>query len=148
MPHTALTPVFVGLRTGLHVLFAALAVLVIVRAVISPTESSVAAIVLTLVMIATYGVGAVKTRTTGQSARALRLLWLAALTLEWVVLLWLTPEAERCATNERPTSPVAPEALCSPLQPFCTVLAAAQARPGSRQAWDVACGAQGPARPL
>ena len=93
MPHTALTPVFVGLRTGLHVLFAALAVLVIVRAVISPTESSVAAIVLTLVMIATYGVGAVKTRTTGQSARALRLLWLAALTLEWVVLLWLTPEA-------------------------------------------------------
>lgn len=93
MPHTALTPVFVGLRTGLHVLFAALAVLVIIRAVISPTESSVAAIVLTLVMIATYGVGAVKTRTTGQSARALRLLWLAALTLEWVVLLWLTPEA-------------------------------------------------------
>lgn len=93
MPHTALTPVFVGLRTGLHVLFAALAVLVIVRAVISPTESSVAAIVLTLVMIATYGVGAIRTRTTGRSARAVRLLWLAALTLEWVVLLWLTPEA-------------------------------------------------------
>ncbi len=93
MPHTALTPVFVGLRTGLHVLFAALAVLVIIRAVISPTESSFAAIVLTLVMIATYGVGALKTRTTGQSGRAMRLLWLAALTLEWVVLLWLTPEA-------------------------------------------------------
>lgn len=93
MPHTALTPVFVGLRTGLHILFAALAVLVIVRAVISPTESSVAAIVLTLVMIATYGVGAIRTRTTGQSGRAVRPLWLAALTLEWVVLLWLTPEA-------------------------------------------------------
>lgn len=93
MPHTALTPVFVGLRTGLHVLFAALAVLVIVRAVISPTENSVAAIVLTLGMIATYGVGAIKARTTGQNAHAVRLLWLAALTLEWVVLLWLTPEA-------------------------------------------------------
>ncbi|MBN9176330.1 MAG: sensor histidine kinase [Microbacterium sp.] len=93
MPHTALTPVFLGLRTGLHVLFAALAVLVIVRAVISPTESSFAAIVLTLVMIATYGVGAIRTRTTGRSGRVLRLLWLAALTLQWVVLLWLTPEA-------------------------------------------------------
>lgn len=93
MPHTALTPVFVGLRTGLHVLFAALAVLVIVRAVISPTESSVAAIVLALVMMATYGIGAVKTRTTRLRGRVQRLLWLAALTLEWVILLWLTPEA-------------------------------------------------------
>ena len=93
MPHTALTPVFVGLRTGLHVLFAALAVLVIVRAVISPTESNVAAIVLTLGMIVTYGIGAVKTRTTRQRGRVLCLLWLAALSLEWVVLLWLTPEA-------------------------------------------------------
>lgn len=93
MPHTALTPVFLGLRTGLHVLFAALAVLVIVRAVISPTESSVAAIVLALAMMGTYGIGAVKTRTTRQRGRVLRLLWLAALTLEWVILLWLTPEA-------------------------------------------------------
>ena len=93
MPHTALTPVFVGLRTGLHALFAALAVLVIVRAVISPSESSVAVIVLTLVMVLTYGIGAVKTRTTRQRGPALGLLWLAALSLEWVVLLWLTPEA-------------------------------------------------------
>lgn len=93
MPHTSLTPVFLGLRTGLHVLFAALSVLVIVRAVISPTESSVAAIVLALVMMATYGIGAVKTRTTRLRGRVLRLLWLAALTLEWVILLWLTPEA-------------------------------------------------------
>lgn len=93
MPHTALTPVFVGLRSGLHGLFAALAVLVIFRAVISPTESSVAVIVLTLVMLVTYGIGAVKTRTTRQRGRVLRLLWLAALSLEWVVLLWLTPEA-------------------------------------------------------
>lgn len=88
MPHTALTPVFVGLRTGLHVLFAALAVLVIVRAVISPEEGSVATIVLTLVLIATYGVGA-----TRQRGRALSLVWLTALSLEWVGLLWLTPEA-------------------------------------------------------
>ncbi|WP_454137107.1 hypothetical protein [Microbacterium paulum] len=38
MPHTALTPVFVGLRAGLHMLFVALTVLVIVRAVIAPTK--------------------------------------------------------------------------------------------------------------
>ena len=62
MPHTALTPVFVGLRTGLHVLFAALAVLVIVRAVISPTESSVAAIVMS--------VSRVLARVSANSARA------------------------------------------------------------------------------
>jgi len=93
MPHTALTPVFVGLRTGLHVLFAVLAGLVIVRAVLVPTDSSVAAIALALVMMATYGVGAVTTGTTRQRDRVLRLLWLAALTLEWVALLWLTPEA-------------------------------------------------------
>ncbi|KRB36972.1 sensor histidine kinase [Microbacterium sp. Root180] len=93
MPHAALTPVFVGLRTGLHVLFAALAVLVIVRAVISPTESSIAIVALTLVMMATYGIGAANPRTARRRGRVLRLLWLAALTLEWVVLLWLTPEA-------------------------------------------------------
>lgn len=93
MPHTALTPVFVGLRTGLHVLFAALASLVIVRAVISPTQSSIVAIVLALVMMATYGIGAVRARTTLRRDRVLRLLWLAALTLEWIALLWLTPEA-------------------------------------------------------
>ena len=93
MPHTALTPVFVGLRTGLHALFAALAILVIVRAVMSPTESSVAAIALALVMMATYGAGAATTRTTHQRGRVLRRLWLAALTLEWAILLWLTPEA-------------------------------------------------------
>ena len=45
MAHTALTPVFVGLRTGLHVLFFALTGLVIVRALLVPSESSVSAIV-------------------------------------------------------------------------------------------------------
>ena len=44
MTHTALTPVFVGLRTGLHVVFVALTVLVIVRAIVAPTPSSLAVI--------------------------------------------------------------------------------------------------------
>ena len=34
MAHSTLTPVFVGLRTGLHVLFAALLALVVVRVVV------------------------------------------------------------------------------------------------------------------
>jgi len=92
MAHTALTPVFVGLRTGLHVLFLALAGLVIARALLVPTDASVTVIALTVVLVVTYGFGAVLTRTT--RARGIApLAWLAILTLEWAVLLWLIPDA-------------------------------------------------------
>ena len=92
MAHTALTPVFVGLRTGLHVLFLALAGLVIVRAMLVPTDASVTVIALTVVLVVTYGFGAVLTRTT--RARGIApLAWLAILTVEWAVLLWLIPDA-------------------------------------------------------
>jgi signal transduction histidine kinase len=92
MAHTALTPVFVGLRTGLHVLFLALAGLVIVRAVLVPTDASVTVIALTVVLVVTYAFGAVLTRTT--RARGIApLVWLAVLTVEWAVLLWLIPDA-------------------------------------------------------
>ncbi|MCJ1697947.1 sensor histidine kinase [Rathayibacter caricis] len=92
MAHTALTPVFVGLRAGLHTLFLALTVLVIARAVLSPTDASSAVIVVTLILGATYTLRPVLTR----SARAGALLrsgWLILLTLEWIVLLWLIPDA-------------------------------------------------------
>ena len=92
MLHTALTPVFVGLRTGLHILFAALTILVIARAVLVPTDTSIAAISLAIVLLATYAVGAIAARAT-RRPRTAGALWLGALTLEWVVLLWLTPEA-------------------------------------------------------
>ena len=92
MLHTALTPVFVGLRTGLHILFAALTILVIARAVLVPTDTSIAAISLAIVFLATYAVGAIAARAT-RRPRTAGALWLGALTLEWVVLLWLTPEA-------------------------------------------------------
>ncbi|NKF32636.1 sensor histidine kinase, partial [Pseudomonas sp. BGM005] len=62
MAHTALTPVFVGLRTGLHVLFFALTGVVIARAVLDPSERSVAAIVLALIVGATYASGLLLTR--------------------------------------------------------------------------------------
>jgi signal transduction histidine kinase len=106
MAHTALTPVFVGLRTGLHVLFAALTVLVIVRAILAPTESSGLVIAISAVLLLTYGLGGVVARSpegadegaaegthAGSRRRIAPLIWLAALSLEWVVLVWLIPEA-------------------------------------------------------
>ncbi|MFF2051703.1 sensor histidine kinase [Leifsonia sp. NPDC058194] len=99
MAHTALTPVFVGLRTGLHVLFLVLAGLVIVRAIVVPTTASLAVVAVALVLVATYAVGALLARGSGRSGRAsglggsAALLWLAVLTVEWAALLWLSTEA-------------------------------------------------------
>lgn len=93
MAHSALTPVFVGLRTGLHVLFAALAVLVIVRAVVVPSERAGVVIGLAILLIVTYGIGGVVARARGRRRRIAGSLWLGAITLEWIALLWLTPEA-------------------------------------------------------
>ena len=92
MPHTALTPVFVGLRTGLHMLFVALTVLVIVRAVIAPTQASIAAICLAVILLGTYAVGTLITWAP-RSRRVAGAVWLGVITLEWIALLWLTPEA-------------------------------------------------------
>lgn len=93
MAHSALTPVFVGLRTGLHVLFAALAVLVIVRAVVVPSERAGVVIGLAILLLVTYALGGVVARARGRRRRIAGSLWLAAITLEWIALLWLTPEA-------------------------------------------------------
>jgi len=106
MAHTPLTPVFVGLRTGLHVLFAALTVLVMVRAILAPTGSSGLVVAISAVLLLTYGLGGVVARPRGRAhegasegtragphRRIAPLIWLAALSLEWVVLVWLIPEA-------------------------------------------------------
>lgn len=93
MSQTALTPVFVGLRTGLHVLFVALTLLVIARAVLVPTDVDVIVIVLSVVLLVTYGLGGFIGRSYLSRARLLRLGWLAVLSLEWVALLWLSPDA-------------------------------------------------------
>ena len=93
MSHTALTPVFVGLRTGLHVLFVALTLLVIARAVLVQNDMGVTVIVLSVVLLVTYGLGGLIGRSDRSRSRPLRLGWLAVLTLEWVVLLWLSSDA-------------------------------------------------------
>ncbi|WP_454117867.1 sensor histidine kinase [Microbacterium lacticum] len=92
MPHTALTPVFVGLRAGLHMLFVALTVLVIVRALIAPTQASIAAICLAVILLGTYAVGTL-IAWAPRSRRVAGAVWLGVITLEWIALLWLTPEA-------------------------------------------------------
>lgn len=92
MAHTALTPVFVGLRTGLHVLFAALLVVVVARAVLDPRDASAAVIALALALGVTYALGALLART-AQSRRLATSCWLAALTAEWLVLTWLIADA-------------------------------------------------------
>ncbi|GAA0416658.1 sensor histidine kinase [Leifsonia naganoensis] len=93
MAHTALTPVFVGLRTGLHVLFVVLAGLVIVRALVVPSSSTIAIVAVAVVLIATYFVGAALARGAGARGHAAGLIWLTLLTVEWAALLWLSTEA-------------------------------------------------------
>ena len=95
MAHTALTPVFVALRAGLHALFAALALLVITRAVLAPTALSGLIVALTALLLISYAAGALLARArAGRGlAQGWRALWLGAITLEWIALLWLTPEA-------------------------------------------------------
>jgi len=93
MAHTPLTPVFVGLRTGLHVLFVALTALVIVRAVLAPTSSGGVVLAMSLVLLATYGLGILLAQPARGRGRLPTLIWLGALSAEWVVLLWLVPEA-------------------------------------------------------
>lgn len=93
MTHTALTPVFVGLRTGLHVLVAALVALVIGRAIIAAEPLSVVVIGLSVLFLITYTLGGLISRPGVPHSRLPGYLWLAALTAEWVLLVWLTAEA-------------------------------------------------------
>lgn len=93
MAHSALTPVFVGLRTGLHVLFIALAALVIGGAVLAPTDSRAGVVVLAVLLVATYALGGLLAPGTSTRGRLPGTIWLALVSLEWAALLWLTPQA-------------------------------------------------------
>jgi len=85
--------VFVGLRTGLHVLFAGLLALVVVRVLVVRNETMWAAIALATGFAAIYVLGA-RIATVRQSRRAaLGAAWITVLTAVWVVLLVLVPEA-------------------------------------------------------
>jgi signal transduction histidine kinase len=90
MAHTALTPVFTGLRTALHILVAALTALVIARAVLTAMPSTGVVVGVAVVFLVTYGTGGYIPR--HSALPALGLLWLLVLSLEWVLVLWLIPE--------------------------------------------------------
>ena len=75
-------------------LFAALTALVIIRATLEPTTSaSIAAIALSVVLVLTYSLGAFAPGSGRPRTHLLRLGWLGVLTLEWVALLWIVPDA-------------------------------------------------------
>lgn len=93
MAHSTLTPVFVGLRTGLHVLSAALLALVVVRVVVSDGPAPWAPLGLSVVFAGVYLLGAVAARTTERRRAVAGGVWLVALSLVWIGLLVLVPEA-------------------------------------------------------
>ena len=93
MSHSALTPVFVGLRVGLHVLIAGLLVLVVVRLPALAPAAAATGLVLTLVFALVYASAAFVRRVPERRRRLAATLWVAALTLIWVALVIVVPEA-------------------------------------------------------
>lgn len=94
MHSSALTPVFVGLRAALHLLFVALAALVIIRAIYTlPMHTAIAVVLLTLLLLATYAVGGFLARALGSRTHVLAYVWLLLVSLEWLSLVWLVPDA-------------------------------------------------------
>jgi signal transduction histidine kinase len=93
MSHSALTPVFVGLRVGLHVLIAALLVLVLVRLPALPPPAAVAGLVLVAVFAAVYVSSAFVRRVPEARRRPAATVWVTVLALVWVGLVLLVPEA-------------------------------------------------------
>jgi len=97
MSHTALTPVFVGLRTSLHVLVVGLTALVVVRAFIVAHPSSILVIALSAGLLLTYALGGIFARRASVGRARMRVasayLWLLTLTVEWLVLVWFIPDA-------------------------------------------------------
>jgi len=97
MSHTALTPVFVGLRTSLHILVVALAGLVVVRALVDGNPRTAVVIAIAVLLIATYGFGGVlahRAMASGTSAQSISTyVWVLVLSGEWLALVWLSQDA-------------------------------------------------------
>lgn len=90
VPASSLTPVFVGLRTGLHVLVVGLTVFAVAQA-----WSGVSAVAVTCVaagFLAVYAAGFAASADRNRS-RFWSRIWVATLSVLWIALLWLTPAA-------------------------------------------------------
>ena len=84
---------FVGLRTGLHVLFAALVALVVVRVLVVRDPTMWAAIALVVGFAVLYLLGAGVAAAPEARRAVVGAAWITALTAVWVALLVLVPEA-------------------------------------------------------
>ncbi|SFN69683.1 sensor histidine kinase [Mycetocola miduiensis] len=96
MNHSALTPVFAGLRWSLHALLIALVVVIIVLSAIADDPDSALIHTLASVFLAVYLGGSLLAHLKPEFVLAspwVRWLWLAALSLIWLGMLWLTPDA-------------------------------------------------------
>ena len=92
--HPPVNPIVVGLRVGLQVLFLSLVAFVVVMAFISDTESTLAIVVVAAIMFLTYGAAFLAHAIDDPRRRkVLQWTWVGALTIEWAVLVSLTPFA-------------------------------------------------------
>jgi signal transduction histidine kinase len=89
--HTPLTPIFIGLRIGLHGIFVALAAFTLLRAIILPGSEAPWIIALGIVLLVAYLAGAFLARSA--TSPSVPRVWLAVLTAIVLVLLPLTPDA-------------------------------------------------------
>jgi signal transduction histidine kinase len=93
MVHRNLTRVFFALRIGLHALFVALLVLVVVRLLIERSPWMWAGVALAVLLAAVYMLGIAVARAPEASRRTVGVVWLIALTAVWMLLLAIVPEA-------------------------------------------------------
>lgn len=91
MSHSTLAPVFTGLRLGLHALLLGLAAFAVVRAFVVESPTAVATLVAGTAFVAAYAAGALLARGR-RPRRGIALVWIAALTVIWGLLVWLSPE--------------------------------------------------------
>jgi len=91
LPHSALTPVFSGLRIGLHLLIVLLTGLVIVRTLLAPAGDTGVILALALAFLASY-VGGSELARRRPSAWFVPV-WMTLLLVEWLALTLLAPDA-------------------------------------------------------
>ncbi|GAB3799859.1 sensor histidine kinase [Humibacter antri] len=93
MVHRDLTRVFLVLRIGLHVLFVALLALVVVRLVLQAMPLMWLGLLLSALLGLLYMAGIWVIHVPPEHRRLASALWLAALSVVWIGLLFLVPEA-------------------------------------------------------
>jgi len=95
MTHSYLMPVFTWLRVSLNLLFAFLVGFVIARALLGSTTGDVTAatIGVAVVLLLTYGAGGLLERQRLLENRRIAGMWLGGLTIEWLVLALISPDA-------------------------------------------------------